>query len=88
MMLCDISVVFNSFADTFGLMSRKLSSKNRRVLVCFQSSESFAASNSFSGRFDRAKSCSTAFSRALASAAPPSLTFPVQSLLSPNQSEK
>jgi hypothetical protein len=41
MMLCDISVVFNSFADAFGLMSRKLSSESRQVLVRFQSSESF-----------------------------------------------
>jgi hypothetical protein len=40
-MLCDISVVFNSFADAFGLMSRKLSSEGRQVLVRFQSSESF-----------------------------------------------
>jgi hypothetical protein len=41
MMLCDISVVFNLFADAFGLMSR-LSSENRQVLVRFQSSESFS----------------------------------------------
>jgi hypothetical protein len=41
MMLCDISVVFNSFADAFGLMSRKLSSESRQVLVRFQSSQSF-----------------------------------------------
>ena len=27
MMLCDISVVFNSFADAFGLMNRKRSSE-------------------------------------------------------------
>ena len=43
MMLCDINVVFNSFADAFGLISRKLSS--RQVLVRFQSSKSLAASN-------------------------------------------
>jgi hypothetical protein len=41
MMLRDISVVFNSFADAFGLMSRKLSSESRQVPVRFQSSESF-----------------------------------------------
>ena len=41
MMLCDISVVFNSFADVFGLMSRKRSSESRQVLVTFQSRESF-----------------------------------------------
>ena len=41
MMLCDMSVVFNSFADVFGLMSRKRSSEIRRVLVSFQSRESF-----------------------------------------------
>jgi hypothetical protein len=41
MMLCDFSVFFNSFADAFGLMSRKLSSESRQVLVRFQSSESF-----------------------------------------------
>ena len=41
MMLCDISVVFNSFADAFGLMSRKRSSESRQVLVSFQSTESF-----------------------------------------------
>ena len=35
MMLCDIGVVFNSFADAFGLMSRKLSSESRQVLVRF-----------------------------------------------------
>jgi hypothetical protein len=40
-MLCDISVVFNSFADAFGLMCRKLSSESWQVLVPFQSSESF-----------------------------------------------
>jgi hypothetical protein len=41
MMLCDISVVFNSFADAFGLMSRKRSSESRQVPVSFQSRESF-----------------------------------------------
>jgi hypothetical protein len=41
MMLCDISVVFNSFADAFGLMSRKRSSESRQELVSFQSTESF-----------------------------------------------
>jgi hypothetical protein len=41
MMLCDISVVFNSFADAFGLMSRKRSSESRQALVSFQSTESF-----------------------------------------------
>jgi hypothetical protein len=45
MMLCDISVVFNSFADAFGLMNRKRSSDSRQVLVSFQSTESLAASN-------------------------------------------
>jgi hypothetical protein len=35
MMLRDISVVFNSFADAFGLMSRKRSSDSRQVLVSF-----------------------------------------------------
>jgi hypothetical protein len=33
MMLCDISVFFNSFADAFRLMSRKLSSESRQVLL-------------------------------------------------------
>jgi hypothetical protein len=41
MMLCDIGVVFNSFADAFGLMSRKRSSESRQALVSFQSMESF-----------------------------------------------
>jgi hypothetical protein len=41
MMLCDISVVFNSFAYVFGLMSRKRSSESRQVLVTLQSRESF-----------------------------------------------
>jgi hypothetical protein len=40
MMLCDISVVFNSFADASGLMNRKRSSESRQVLVSFQSTES------------------------------------------------
>ena len=40
MMLCDISVVFNSFADAFGLMDRKRSFESRQVLVSFQSTES------------------------------------------------
>jgi len=40
MMLCDISIVFNSFADAFGLMYRKRSSESRQVLVSFQSTES------------------------------------------------
>jgi hypothetical protein len=31
-MLCDISVVFNSFADAFGLMNRKRSSESRKCL--------------------------------------------------------
>ena len=39
MMLCDIGVVFNSFADAFGLMNRKRSSESRQVLVSFQSTE-------------------------------------------------
>jgi hypothetical protein len=39
-MLCDISVVFNSFADAFGLMNRKRSSESPQVLVSFQSTES------------------------------------------------
>jgi hypothetical protein len=39
MMLCDISVVFNSFADAFGLMSRKRSSESRQVLVSFVKAE-------------------------------------------------
>jgi hypothetical protein len=41
MMLCDISVVFNSFAHAFGLMSRKRSSESRQVFVSLQSRESF-----------------------------------------------
>ena len=45
MMLCDISVVYNSFGDAFGLMNRKRSSESRQVLVSFQSTESLAASN-------------------------------------------
>ena len=40
MMLCDIGVVFNSFADAFGLMNRTRSSESRQVLVSFQSTES------------------------------------------------
>jgi hypothetical protein len=44
MMLCDIGVVFNSFADAIGLMNRKRSSESRQVLVSFQSTE-LAASN-------------------------------------------
>jgi hypothetical protein len=39
MMLCDISVVFNSFADEFGLMNSKRNSESRQVLVSFQSTE-------------------------------------------------
>ena len=39
-MLCDISVVFNLFADAFGLINRKRSSESRQVLVSFQSTES------------------------------------------------
>jgi hypothetical protein len=31
-MLCDISVVFNSFANAFELMSRKRSSESRQCL--------------------------------------------------------
>ena len=45
MMLCDISDVFNSFADAFGLMDRKRSSESRQVLVSFQSRNPLAASN-------------------------------------------
>jgi hypothetical protein len=38
-MLCDISIVFNSFADAFGLMNRARSSESRQVLVSFHSTE-------------------------------------------------
>jgi hypothetical protein len=41
-MLCDISVVFNSFADAFGLMCRKLSSE---CLFPFNRANPLAASN-------------------------------------------
>src|SRR5262249_32908871 len=41
MMLCGVSVVFNSLGDVFGLMSCKRSSENGQVLVGFQSTEAF-----------------------------------------------
>src|SRR5262245_5842279 len=41
MMLCGVSVVFNSLGDVLGLMSCKRSSENRQVLVGFQSTEAF-----------------------------------------------
>jgi hypothetical protein len=37
MMLCGVSVVFNSLGDALGLMSCKSSSENGQVLVGFQS---------------------------------------------------
>jgi hypothetical protein len=37
MMLCGVSVVFNSLGDVLGLMSCKRSSENGQVLVGFQS---------------------------------------------------
>ena len=40
-MLCGISVVFNPFADEFGLMRCKRSSENRQVLIGFQSTKAF-----------------------------------------------
>jgi hypothetical protein len=40
-MLCGISVVFNSFADEFGLMRCNRSSENRQVLIGFQSTKAF-----------------------------------------------
>jgi hypothetical protein len=45
MMLCGISIVFNWLGDVLGLMSCKRNSENRQVLVGFQSTESFGASN-------------------------------------------
>src|SRR5215475_8086493 len=39
MMLCGVSVVFNSSGDVLGLMSCKRSSENGQVLVGFQSTE-------------------------------------------------
>src|SRR5262245_42455841 len=41
MMLCGVSVVFNSLCDVLGLMSCKRSSENGQVLVGFQSTEAF-----------------------------------------------
>jgi hypothetical protein len=41
MMLCGVSVVFNSLGDVIGLMSCKRSSENGQVLVGFQSTEAF-----------------------------------------------
>src|SRR5262249_18553686 len=41
MMLCGVSVMFNSLGDVLGLMSCKRSSENRQVLVGFQSTEAF-----------------------------------------------
>src|SRR5262245_19395643 len=41
MMLCGVSVVFNSLGDVVGLMSCKRSSENVQVLVGFQSTEAF-----------------------------------------------
>src|SRR6266540_4195349 len=41
MMLCGVSVVFNSLGDVLGLMSCKRSSENGQVLVGFQSTEAF-----------------------------------------------
>src|SRR2546421_2160795 len=41
MMLCGVSVVFNSLGDVLGLMCCKCSSKNGQVLVGFQSTEAF-----------------------------------------------
>src|SRR6516225_2002836 len=41
MMLCGVSVVFNSLGDVVGLMSCKRSSENVQELVGFQSTEAF-----------------------------------------------
>jgi hypothetical protein len=41
MMLCGVSVVFNSLGEVVGLMSCKRSSENVQVLVGFQSTEAF-----------------------------------------------
>src|SRR5256886_16792520 len=41
MMLCGVSVVFNSLGDVLGLMCSKCSSENGQVLVGFQSTEAF-----------------------------------------------
>src|SRR5215471_15824472 len=41
MMLCGVSVVFNSLGDVLGLMSCKRSSENGQLLVGFQSTEAF-----------------------------------------------
>src|SRR5207248_10390300 len=41
MMLCGVSVVFNSLGDVLGLVSCKRSSENGQVLVGFQSTEAF-----------------------------------------------
>jgi hypothetical protein len=41
MMLCGISIVFNSLGEVLGLMSCKRSSENGQVLVGFQSTEAF-----------------------------------------------
>ena len=41
MMLCDVSVLFNSLGDVLGLMSCKPSSENGQVLIGFQSTEAF-----------------------------------------------
>src|SRR5439155_26499868 len=41
MMLCGVSVVFNSLGDVPGLMCCKCSSKNGQVLVGVQSTEAF-----------------------------------------------
>src|SRR5262245_44078076 len=41
MMLCGVSVVFNSLGDVLGLMRCKCSSKNGQVLAGFQSTEAF-----------------------------------------------
>jgi hypothetical protein len=41
MMLCGVSIVFNSLGDVLGLMSFKHSSENGQVFVGFQSTEAF-----------------------------------------------
>src|SRR4029450_11985774 len=41
MMLCGVSVVFNSLGNVLGLMSCERSSENGQVLVGFQSTEAF-----------------------------------------------
>jgi hypothetical protein len=50
MMLCGISIVFNSLDDVFGLMSRKHGAQNRQVLVGFQSTESLGRLQHAGGR--------------------------------------